>query len=205
MSRHRSTRARRQPGARSAKPPLRGLSQAQPLRGLPPIAGRRVHTLILGSLPGVASLEACEYYDHPRNGFWDAAESLGIARSLPYRSRCARLKHLGFALWDVLAECERMGSLDQAIRAPRPNDLPVFAGLHPELRSIWLNGAAAQRYFARFALAPPGVSWRTLPSTNPANTARHKLAVWRRAFRGAARRAHADSPERVLARRFGAA
>ena len=65
------------------------------MRGLQPVAGRRPHTLILGSMPGIASLRAQQYYGHPRNAFWDVAEGLGIARSLSYRSRCARLKHLG--------------------------------------------------------------------------------------------------------------
>jgi hypoxanthine-DNA glycosylase len=176
------------------------------VRGLPPIVGRRAHTLILGSMPGIASLEARQYYGHPRNAFWDVAEELGISRALPYRSRCARLKYLGFALWDVLAECERAGSLDQAIRAPRVNDLVAFAQQHRPAR-VWFNGQAARRHFdrllaAEFEAAHPAAELRTLPSTSPAHTARSKLAHWRRALRSAARSSLGDTPERVLARRF---
>ena len=74
----------------SAEQGLAGLARgvsAGRVRGLPPVAGRRVHTLILGSMPGIASLEARQYYGHPRNAFWDVTEVLGIERSLPYRSR----------------------------------------------------------------------------------------------------------------------
>ena len=165
------------------------------LRGFPPVTGRRVHTLILGSMPGIASLEKSEYYGHPRNVFWDAVETLGIDRSLSYATRCARLGDMGFGLWDVLAECERKGSLDQAIRAPRANDLRAFARLHPELERIWLNGGAAQRFFERFALAPPGVKTRALPSTSPANTKPGKRAAWKRALRAAARSARSPAPQ----------
>ena len=177
------------------------------VRGLPPVAGRRIHTLILGSLPGIASLEAGQYYGHPRNAFWDVAETLGIPRTLSYRSRCARLKHLGFGLWDVLAECERAGSLDQAIRSPRANDLSGFAQRFA-LERLWFNGQAARRLFDRLA-APkfdfenPQIALRTLPSTSPAHTQRKKYGVWRRALREAARASLAADPSEVIARRFG--
>jgi len=177
------------------------------VRGLPPVAGRRVHTLILGSMPGIASLEARQYYGHPRNAFWDVTEVLDIERSLPYRSRCARLKRLGFALWDVLAECEREGSLDQEIRAPRVNDLAAFAQAR-RLERIWFNGQAARRHFDRLAAAnvttaQATVELRTLPSTSPAHTARSKYGVWRRALRSAALASLGDAPSRLRPQRSG--
>lgn len=178
------------------------------LRGLPPASGRRVHTLILGSMPGIASLEAQEYYGHPRNAFWDVAEELGIARELPYRSRCARLKHLGFALWDVIGECERSGSLDQAIRNAAVNDLEGFASKHPRLARLWFNGQTAAKTFERnlgpqFRATFPAIVTRTFPSTSPAHTDKTKHAHWRMALREAALEAHRREPPReVLARRF---
>lgn len=178
------------------------------LHGLPPASGRRVHTLILGSMPGIASLEAQEYYGHPRNAFWDVAEELGIARELPYRSRCARLKHLGFALWDVIGECERKGSLDQAIRNPAVNDLAGFARKHPRLARLWFNGQTAAKTFERhlgpqFRASFPAMGTRTFPSTSPAHTDKTKNAHWRTALREAALEAHCHQPPRkVLARRF---
>ena len=181
---------------------------AERLRGLAPVAGRRVHTLILGSMPGVASLQVQEYYGHPRNAFWSAAEELGIARELPYPRRCARLKHLGFALWDVIGECERSGSLDQAIRNPIVNDLIHFARERPALRRIWFNGHASAKHFERqlggeFRVACPQILLRTLPSTSPAHTDPAKLEPWRAALRDAALAANDGvPPDRFLARRF---
>lgn len=159
-------------------------------------------------MPGIASLEAQEYYGHPRNAFWSVAEVLGIDRQLAYRSRCARLKHLGFALWDVIGSCERSGSLDQAIRSARLNELIPFALKHRSLARIWFNGQAAARYFERelgraFRAAQPEVELRTLPSTSPAHTDSAKYSVWRKALADAARAAHAnEAPATVLARRF---
>lgn len=172
------------------------------------MSGPRVHTLILGSMPGIASLEAREYYGHPRNAFWSVAEVLGIDRELTYRSRCARLKHLGFALWDVIGSCERSGSLDQAIRNARLNELIPFAAKHRALARVWFNGQAAARHFERelgraFRAAQPAVELRTLPSTSPAHTDRAKYSVWSKALDDAVRSGFAnESPSTVLARRF---
>ena len=159
-------------------------------------------------MPGAASLEARQYYGHPRNAFWSVAEVLGIDRHLAYRSRCARLKHLGFALWDVIGSCERSGSLDQAIRNARLNELMPFAAKHRALARVWFNGQAAAKHFERelgraFRAAQPEVELRTLPSTSPANTQQAKYSVWSRALDEAARSAHSnESPSSVLARRF---
>ena len=176
------------------------------VHGLAPVAGRRSHTLILGSMPGIASLEAREYYGHPRNAFWDVVDVLGIDRNLPYRGRCARLKHLGFALWDVLAECERAGSLDQAIRSPEVNDLVRFASRQQPTR-IWFNGQAARRYFdrllsAEFIARHPGVALATLPSTSPAHTAQSKFDHWRRELAQAAETSLDRPPQQLLAEQF---
>src|ERR1700761_4925483 len=94
------------------------------LAGFAPIGDERTHTLILGSFPGVASLEATQYYAHPRNQFW---RLVGAAideplHELAYEDLLIRLTKHGIGLWDVLAACEREGSLDRAIRHASPND-----------------------------------------------------------------------------------
>lgn len=145
--------------------------------------------LILGSMPGQASLAAGQYYAHPRNAFWPIMGALvGAGPELPYPRRVQQLQATGIALWDVLAECERPGSLDAHIVAAsiRAND---FAGLLPELptlRAIAFNGSAAEQAFRRHVLpALPGlrVDLLRLPSTSPAHAARsltQKLAEWQR-------------------------
>ena len=107
-----------------------------PARSFPPLEGARARLLILGSMPGRASLEAACYYAHPRNAFWPIVMALldggeppaapsaasmparrGAAVRLPgYDERVRRLLAAEIALWDVLAECVRPGSLDAAIR-----------------------------------------------------------------------------------------
>jgi len=109
------------------------------LAGFAPIGDEGTHTLILGSFPGVASLAATQYYAHPRNQFW---RLVGAAigedlHALAYDDRLARLVAHGIGLWDVLAACEREGSLDAAIRNASPNDFAVFHTRFPALRVVW--------------------------------------------------------------------
>src|SRR4051812_25626492 len=94
----------------------------------PPVIDRNTHALILGSFPGAASLAAQQYYAHPRNQFWRLLSAvLGEDLvSLPYERRLKRVLAYHVGLWDVIAACEREGSLDSAIRHPRSNDFAVL-------------------------------------------------------------------------------
>lgn len=159
------------------------------LIGLPPIENPAARLLVLGSMPGAASLRAGRYYGHPQNLFWHFMECLvGVGRTLPYEERVDRLVASGVALWDVIASCEREGSLDSAIRGARANDFGDFFARHPRLRLVAFNGAAAEQTFLRHApqdVVPTDVQMRRLPSTSPANRqfdTDSKLAAWRAAF-----------------------
>jgi double-stranded uracil-DNA glycosylase len=147
--------------------------------------------LILGSMPGVASLEAARYYAHPRNAFWDVMGALvGASRDIPYETRLERLQDAGIAVWDVLHSAEREGSLDSAILNSVPNDLTGLLETCPHIRLIATNGSFASSAFKRLAWAELRVAradlhWVALPSTSPANarmTLEHKIAVWREAL-----------------------
>lgn len=156
-------------------------------QGLPPVAAAGARILILGSMPGRASLAAQRYYAHPRNAFWPIMGALfGAVPELPYAERLRRLTAAGIALWDVIACCERRGSLDADIvpDSVRANDFAAFFAAHPGIERIYFNGAAAETAFRRHVLPrlsappPPG---RRLPSTSPAHAARgyaEKLAAW---------------------------
>ena len=148
-----------------------------------PSISPRCRVLILGTMPGVASLRAGQYYAYPRNQFWDFMGALfGAGRDLPYARRLARLRACGVALWDMVAECERPGSLDSDIRHEKPNDLAGLLRDHPRIHTLVFNGQPAARLFQRhFPALLPSVRWEVMPSTSPAHathTAAAKQKAW---------------------------
>ncbi len=146
------------------------------LTGFPPIAAADADLLILGSMPSRESLSRRQYYAHPRNAFWPLITTmLGAEGQLDYESRCQLLRQHRIALWDVLAGCEREGSLDSAIRRDSivVNDFNGFFDHHPRIRRVFFNGARAEREYRRRVL--PTLLGRArelesirLPSTSPA-------------------------------------
>ena len=157
------------------------------IQSFPPVAAPDARRLILGSMPGEASLSAGQYYAHPRNAFWRImGDLLGAGPVLSYPERLARLTAVGIALWDVVADCERSGSLDAAIvrESVQANDFRRFFVEHPGIERVFFNGAAAESLFRRHVL--PGLNGMPielyrLPSTSPAHAARgyaEKLAAW---------------------------
>ena len=135
-----------------------------------PIEGREVRILILGSMPGDASIAAGQYYAHPRNRFWPLmATLLGCALPEDYENRCRMLQEHGIALWDVAGSAVRPGSMDSAMREERPNDIAGLMARHPELRVVAFNGQKAKQLFDRFFRHLPDVRYLPMPSTSPAN------------------------------------
>jgi double-stranded uracil-DNA glycosylase len=158
-------------------------------RGFPPIARHDARILVLGSLPSRRSLQAGEYYAHPRNAFWPIiAELTGSAGA--FALRCAALIDRRIALWDVLESSERPGSLDAAIRmdTARANDFAGFLAAHPRIGRVCFNGRTAAQLFGKLVepdLRPSGLELLVLPSTSPAFAAmsfEDKLARWRAAL-----------------------
>jgi double-stranded uracil-DNA glycosylase len=164
---------------------------ARVARGFEPLAAPDARVLILGTIPSRRSLEAGEYYAHPRNAFWSIMTALcGVPLAPGYAARVAMLKGAGVALWDVLRAAERDGSLDAAIvpGTEVPNDIGALLGRCPEIHTIFLNGGKADALFRRCVLpclsAGAGSVPRLvcLPSTSPANarlTKQAKLEAWR--------------------------
>ncbi len=174
-----------------------------PLRSFPPIARRDAVVLVLGTMPGTASLAAGRYYAHPRNAFWDAMAAVtGVPRDAPYARRCAGLRRARIALWDVAGSCRREGSLDTAIEpgSVQPNDIAGLLRRCPRIRTVVFNGSGAERLFRRHVL--PGLDAGghalrlvALPSTSPAHaacTAAAKRCAWLAAL------SRNDSVEREL-------
>ncbi len=143
------------------------------LEGLAPVIGADTRLLILGSFPGVASLAAQQYYAHPRNRFWELVGAvIGVdLRALAYDDRLASLRAHRVGVWDVIAEAEREGSLDSAIRSHAANPLVALADTLPHLRAIGFNGGTSAR-IGRRQLAAGGraIELIDLPSSSPAYT-----------------------------------
>ena len=153
------------------------------------MASPKSRVLILGSMPGAASLRERQYYAHPRNQFWAIMERLfGVARELPYAERCRRLTANGIAVWDVVERCRRRGSLDANIAESSivVNDIAAFLKRYRGIRHVFFNGAKSERIYARHVSANVGnvnrpIECQRLPSTSPAHAGlseREKLRQW---------------------------
>lgn len=139
-------------------------------RCFPPVVNADTRVLILGSLPGEASLAAGQYYAHPRNQFWPLLGSLLQIDlpALPYGQRLDSLLQHGIGLWDVIAEARRRGSLDTAIRDSQHNDLQQLLASLPKLQLVAFNGKTAGKQAT--SVAANGVATLILPSSSPALT-----------------------------------
>ena len=154
--------------------------RASPLAcaSFPPIVGRAPRVLVLGSMPGARSLAEQRYYAHPHNHFWRfMAHVCGLDPTAAYEARVAALERCGIALWDVLAHCERTGSLDGAIvrDSEVPNAIAPLLARRRTIRCVALNGGKAAQAWARHVEPALDEATRArltllrMPSTSPAN------------------------------------
>ena len=142
-------------------------------RSFAPIVDERTRVLICGSLPGDRSLAAQRYYANPQNQFWRLLSPVaGVdLAALDYDSRLAALRKAGIGLWDVVAQAERPGSTDAAIRDHQPNDLAALAAALPRLRAIAFNGGTAHRLGLRqLGSLADRLTIIALPSSSPLHT-----------------------------------
>lgn len=153
-------------------------------KSFPPVVDPNTHLLILGSLPGEASLAAGQYYANPRNAFWRLLETVLDAPlvTLAYEDRLARLQSHGVGLWDVVAEAERRGSLDTAILNPSANDLLTLVETLPALQAVAFNGGTSAKLGSRLLVPVANrMALIALPSSSPAHAARsfaEKAEAW---------------------------
>ena len=159
-------------------------------RSFPPSESPDARVLILGSMPGAASLAAQEYYAHPANRFWPLMAHLLNEPEVPadYEKRLAMLLRHHIALWDAIDTCDRAGSLDSDIRNVKANDFTAFLKKWTKIRTIGLNGGKAYATFAKSnkpLLSRPDLHILKLPSTSPANARwrmENLLDSWRTLF-----------------------
>ena len=149
-------------------------------KGLPPSIDKDATILILGSMPGVASLHAQQYYAHPMNRFWKVMAAI-LDETLPesYEKKKAMLLRHHIALWDSIVECEREGSMDSAIRKEVGADIEKLLVHYPKIQRICCNGGksfAALKKHNKALLKRENLAIHALPSTSPAN-ARWRLPL----------------------------
>lgn len=155
----------------------------------PPVVSSDAKVLILGSMPGIKSLQQCQYYAHPQNSFWFIIERLfAIDKTQAYTQRIKLLQHKKIAVWDVLKACRREGSLDSAIEQGSvvANDFVFFLEKYSDIEFVFFNGAKAEQEYKKHVMADLSVISRQinylhLPSTSPAHAAMSregKLGQW---------------------------
>ena len=134
--------------------------------------------LILGSMPGVKSLEEQQYYAHPQNRFWKV---MGVVCKEPllyefdYDNKLKTLLDNKIALWDTIQTCKREGSLDSDIQNEIPNDIRQLLKKYPQIKTICLNGNKSYSSFKKyFPDLTEEYNCLKMPSTSPAN-ARYSL------------------------------
>ncbi len=143
-----------------------------------PLIGRNARILVLGTMPGQASLEKTEYYAHPRNAFWpialahilDKTISRDLFHERNYSTRSTLLVNSHIGLWDVLAQCDRQGSLDSKIirQSEIPNPINDLLTARQHIKAIVFNGKTAEKLFQRHIKTDPSIAIHSLPSTSPA-------------------------------------
>lgn len=154
---------------------------------LPPIVDEKTRVLVVGSMPGVQSLEKQQYYGNARNHFWPIiGEVFGEVVPTVYEERIALLKKHGIGLWDTIQSCERKGSLDATIRNEVPNDFQWLFTTYPQIELVLFNGGKAFDVFKkRVGLdVLNGRRYEKMPSTSPIpgkniKSFEEKVAVWK--------------------------
>ena len=147
-----------------------------------PVYNAESRVLILGTFPSVKSRENQFFYGHPQNRFWKVIAGLtGYPVPETMEEKKRMLLENGIAVWDVIAECEIIGSSDSSIRNVVPADLNRILN-NSDIAKIYANGGTAKKLFDRFQKKSCGREITGLPSTSPANASYsldRLLAEWK--------------------------
>lgn len=156
------------------------------INSFPAFIDSNTKILILGTMPGIASLTKQEYYANPRNHFWRIMytlfDTLPVSDSFEEKIQLLQKNKIG--LWDVLENCERKGSLDIYIKNHKENDFETLFKQYPTIHTIVFNGKESHKYFIKKFGQIEGITYYVMPSTSPANTMsfENKLKIWSTGF-----------------------
>ena len=156
----------------------------QKISSFPPIINKDSKILILGSIPGVKSLEKQQYYAHPQNKFWKIiCEIFNEEFTTNYQQRIEILEKHHIALWDVIDTCERKGSLDSEIRNEEANKIEELLQNFPNIKAIFCNGQKSYKNLLKILPKDFHLPIIVLPSTSPAHASlryEEKLLSWQK-------------------------
>ncbi len=167
--------------------------QGKNLTGFKPLYNSETQILILGSFPGVKSLNGMQYYAHPQNHFWKLLYSLWPEEMHPtkYEDKINWLLSKNIGVWDVYKVCQRQGSLDSRIREFELNNFKRLAKKLPHLSMIAFNGKKAYSHSLHIEKEVKcihtlgDIKTFYLPSSSPANASysfEKKKGIWEQCF-----------------------
>lgn len=136
-----------------------------------PVYDKHSKILILGTLPSVKSREQNFYYGHPQNRFWKVLATItqsDVPQTIQEKKVLLLRSHI--AVWDVVQECDIIGSSDASIKNVTPTDLKRILA-ESDIKAIFANGKTAAKLYDKFQKNSTGRQIITLPSTSPANAA----------------------------------
>ncbi|MGE6396483.1 DNA-deoxyinosine glycosylase [Chryseobacterium scophthalmum] len=136
-----------------------------------PFIDEQSEILILGSIPGVKSLEKQQYYAHPPNKFWKIIFELFNEKfTEDYSERINILKKNHIAIWDVIDSCERKGSLDSEIKNEEANQIEKLLENYPNIKAVFCNGGKSYKNLQKLLGKNFRIPIYLLPSTSPLHT-----------------------------------
>lgn len=140
-------------------------------RNFGPVFDSASKILILGSFPSVKSREKAFFYGHPQNRFWPLlGRILNCDIPSDVEGKKALLLQKGIALWDVIEECDIIGSSDSSIRNVVPVDILKVLNT-ADIKNIYCNGNTSYNLFMKYLFPICSRIPIKLPSTSPANAA----------------------------------
>lgn len=158
------------------------------LKSFAPFVDKKTTILVIGTMPGEASLQAGEYYAYKHNAFW---KIISIAANsgqefASYSQKLETLRHRNIGLWDNLYSCSREGSLDSNIKSECPNDFEKLLRTYPGITKLIFNGQKSFQFFKKYHKELlRQKAYEILPSTSPANASVPfgvKFEIWKKAL-----------------------
>lgn len=155
------------------------------VNGLKPIYDNNSKILILGSLPSEKSIKNQEYYNNPTNHFWKIISNIFENKTInfsSYKEKIIFLEKHNIALWDVISNANRIGSLDKNIKNEEYNDLAAFIR-NNKIENVYVNGTKAEKSFKKYLnIKNINIKYELLPSSSAANTRYNledKINIWK--------------------------